>query len=238
MIRGLVARATRMRVPLVTLTVEVHDPSGSAQTLHTPKEWDALRESQVGFAMPGSRSAWSLAAESNPEFVGRAVDIARIAQQIGAASVCSYGAGVGALEWCLHRAAPGIAITCTDFAPLSTERLASYFPEARVLVHDLARDEPIPADLALLHRVDTEFDDAAWRRILAGLDRVLMIPSDFLRWQRLLESRHKQGTRIAFLRTKRALRALWRETHTEEPVTVGGLDGFILSRRERISRQP
>ena len=220
-----------MRVPLVSLTVEVHDPGGSAQTLHTPKEWDALRESNAGFAFPGGRAEWISTAESDPDLAGRAAEIAHIAHEVGAVTLCSYGAGTGGLEWCLRRVAPEIAITCTDFAPLSTERLASYFPEARVLLHDLARDEPIAADLALLHRVDTEFDDATWRRIFARLDRVLMVPSDFLRFQRLLESRHKQGTRIAFLRTKRAFRALWRETHVDVPVQVGYLDGFILSRR-------
>jgi hypothetical protein len=227
------SRLDPKRVPFARLSVLGYKPGGRPGPQASPEAWD-VRRTLPGYAFPESREAWVEEAEADVELTARAAAIAAIAQETDARSLCSYGAGVGMLEWCLHRAAPTLDLTCTDFAPRTVERLGALFPEATVVRHDLLRDAPIAADLALLHRVETELPDDAWRQVFAGLGPTLVVVSDFLRFGRLLDSRRRSGEEIGWLRTPRAVTALWRGSHTHRRLRVADLDGYLLSPRVRL----
>ena len=56
------------------------------------------------------------------------------------------------------------------------------FPNATVVLHDLQSDPPIPADVQLFHRVDTELGDRDWRDVFQRFrgERILFIPGELV----------------------------------------------------------
>jgi hypothetical protein len=168
----------------------------------------------------------------------RARDVAAIATRIGASSVCSYGVGTALLELNLLRAAPELELTCTDYAPLTVERLRTVFPEATVLLRDLTDPEPPSAELHLMHRLDAELDDRAWQRVFARLPAtVLFVPNVVIDVpaaarevaRRVL--RRGRLTHAGWFRNEAALRALWSETHRDQRVEVGTAQSYLLVAR-------
>src|SRR5207244_3495580 len=115
--------------------------------------------------------------------------------------------------------------TCTDYAPLTVERLRTLFPEAMVLLRDLTDPEPPSAELHLMHRLDAELDDGAWHRVFGRLPgTVLFVPNVVLDLpaaarevaRRVL--RRGRLTHAGWFRNEDALRALWSETHSDRRV--------------------
>jgi hypothetical protein len=206
------------------------------RNLVSAEAWDAARDLRGPFGLPEDRTAWEAQAASAALAV-RAADVGRIAARVGARSLCSYGAGTGTLELALARAAPGLSVTCTDFAPRSVARLARLFPEATVVLHDLVGDAPLAADLHLLHRVDTELSSAEWRAVFPRFGApVLVVPVLLLGWREAAKAlvrrvRHPGAARAGYLRSEDALRDLWAASHEDERVTVGGAPAFLLRRR-------
>lgn len=201
-----------------------------------PDAWDALRETPGPFELPATREDWERKAET-PELAARARDVAALAARLGATRVCSYGAGNAGLELLLSRAAPDLLITCTDFTPRTVARLAALFPEADVIGHDLVTDPPLRADLHVMHRIDTELGNTAWRDVLARYrEPVLFVPGLVLTFPVLLKElarrlRRPRAARAGYFRTRDALRSLWAQTHREERLAVGSLEAFLLKRR-------
>ena len=219
-------------VPIVAVTVPRHLETSVGDTLQTPAAWDRIRQTDAAFAIQPTRDAWRQAAEADPDLPGRADAIARLTRELDAESLCSYAVGAGQLEWLLHLRLPNTNLTCTDFAPATLATLRSHFPEATVVLHDLGVDPPVKADLALLHRVDTEFNDDEWPLVFAGFDRVLVVAADRLRVGQWLRARRRpQGTHVGYMRTRRALTHLWAGSHTHRRIAVGDLQGFLLERR-------
>lgn len=203
--------------------------------LTLPEAWDAARATNGAFGLPDSRAEWERRADL-PELRQRASAIVDIARGLDARSICSYGVGTGSLELNLHRVAPDLAITCTDYAPRATERLQLLFPEATVVVHDLSAQDPPAADIHLMSRIDTELDAAAWKQALARFTQpVLLVPvllldvNTFMRElaRRVLKPR---ATRAGWLRSEDALRALWADTHRDERIAVADMPAFLLRR--------
>jgi hypothetical protein len=199
-----------------------------------PDAWDAIRTSAGPFGLPGRRSEWEAAADE-PSYRAKASGIADVARSLGATTVCSYGVGAAFVELNLSRTAPELELVCTDYAPRTVARLASLFPEARVLEHDLRHDETVAADLQVLHRVDSEFTDDELRLILARFEQpVLFVPSEFLTLRslcrELLTRAKRTATRAGYLRTRDAFEALWAQTHTQTPVQVGPATAYLLVR--------
>jgi hypothetical protein len=213
------------------------DRDAVGRDLIRPEGWDAARESSTAFGLPGSRPEWEQLADA-PELGRRAAAVVAVARRLGARSLCSHGVGTGTLELAVHRAAPELVLTCTDYAPRATERLRLLFPEARVLVHDLAAEPPPTADFHLMYRIDTELDDDAWGRVIARFSEpVLFVPALLLDVPRLVKELARRvvrpsASRAGWLRTEDALHALWRDTHDAEPVRVDDLRGFLLTRRK------
>jgi hypothetical protein len=202
-----------------------------------PAAWDAARDTSGPFGLPNSRRAWESAA-GNPRLAQRAADVVTVAQRIGARTLCSHGVGTGTLELNIHRIAPELKLICTDYAPRATQRLAELFPEAEVVVHDLAVDMPPEADLHLMHRIDTELDTTTWRKVVSRYcEPILFVPVLLLDAERMLKELYRrfvgvQTSRAGWVRTEDALRSLWDSTHEDEPVTIGDQRAFLLSRRQ------
>jgi hypothetical protein len=201
-----------------------------------PGAWDALRETSGPFGLPSSRVDWERRAAS-PALAARARDIAAVAARLGAASLCSHGVGTATLELNIARSAPGLRLVCTDFAPRTVARLGELFPEAEVVVHDLLRDEPVAADLHLMHRIDSELSDAEWRSVFPRLGTpIVLVPVLLLDWLEaakalLRRARRPRAARAGYLRSEDALRALWHPTHSDERVRVGDATGYLLTPR-------
>lgn len=203
--------------------------------LASPEAWDALRETSGAFGLAREREAWEHAAE-RPELVARATAIHAVARRLGARRICSYGVGAAHLELLLQRAAPDLRLTLTDFAPRTVEALGRLFAEAEVVRHDLLADEPLDADLHLLHRLEAELSDAQWPHVFARFrEPVLVVPGTLLDWERLVlelaTRRRTRATRAGWTRTPAALERLWRRTHAFEGIAVGDLPGYLLTRR-------
>lgn len=201
-----------------------------------PQAWDAARDTTGPFGLPESREEWERMARQ-PLLEQRAADIVAIARRLGARSLCSHGAGTGSLEFNIHRLAPDVALSCTDYAPRATERLQSIFVEAEVVFHDLATEAPPSADLHLMHRIDTELRAETWKQVFARFSEpILVVPTLLLDVERVLKEvalrfLRPRASRAGWVRTEDAFRALWASTHSDEVVAVGDQRAFLLFRR-------
>lgn len=207
--------------------------------LQQPGAWDALRlETDGPFAVAGSREAFEAEADARNELALRAQEVSGHLDQRGAGRVCSCGAGAAVLELCLHRAAPSCELVITDFTPRTIDRLAAIFPEAEVRRHDLCADAPIPADVHLFHRIDTEFTNGDWRTLFSrfGKEEILFVAGGLVGWRQAARAkfrmRHDQNASDAgWVRTRAALESLWRGTHNATPVALTGIAAWHLTPR-------
>jgi hypothetical protein len=201
-----------------------------------PEAWDAARATAGAFGLPSTRSAWEgVAARDDLRAV--ASDVVALATQLGTGTLCSHGVGTAMLELNIHRLAPDLHLICTDFARQTVERLRVLFPEAEILLRDLVHDEPPHADLHLMHRLDAELSDEAWRHVFERLpEPVLFVPNLLLDLRTALGElarrlRGRRLTRAGWFRNEAALRALWHSTHTDRRLRVGSTDAFLLEPR-------
>jgi hypothetical protein len=206
-------------------------------TLLAPSAWDAARSLPGPFGLPETREEWEESAERG-DLRERARDVVAVAREVGATRLCSHGVGTASLELNLHRLAPELQLVCTDYAPLTVERLRRLFPEAEVMLRDLTDPDPPPADLHLMHRLDAELDDDAWRSVLAAIDRpILFVPNvvlDLAGVGRELARRVlRRGslTEAGWFRNEAALRALWSTSHRDRPLTISDSRAFLLEPR-------
>jgi len=219
--------------------------------LASHEAWDRLRleaDLESPYALPPDRATWLSRSQQNPEIVQRARAIVELLSRLGVRGVFSAGVGSGWLEYNIKRSAPWLHISCSDYAPRSIQRLREVFVECdRVFVFDMLHDEwPLGEDLALLHRVDTEFSDREWLTVFDNMSRsaiayVLFIPSCFLNirsWLmeklRLLSVALLRGryTFAGYLRTRATFSELWARGYLlREQVVIGDLVGFLLEHR-------
>ena len=127
----------------------------------------------------------------------------------------------------------------TDYGEKTVARLREVFPEANAAVHDLF-EGPIPADLHLFHRVDTELDDTEWSQVFTRFADVpvLMVAAELLSFKQFLfEIRlrpfltRRHASKAGFLRTRAALEALWEPTHSSRKLRMHDLHAWALSPR-------
>ena len=154
-------------------------------------------------------------------------------------TLASYGVGGAVLELWLLRLTPKRRLIVTDYAPRTVERLEALLPEADVRRHDLLADPPLPADVHLFHRIDTELTNAqahqVFRRFAA--EAVLVVATEVADAKRiLLELRHrlrnrKQVTRAGWMRNRAAFEALFRKTHHATPLRFHDLNAWALEPR-------
>jgi len=123
-------------------------------------------------------------------------------------------------------------LRCGDFTPAAIAQVAELVPEIEFCVHDLDRDPPLVADLHLFHRVDTELDDAGWKRLLERYQRpILLVMSEILTFRTLTReaiTRLRGGHRVGWLRNEAAIRAFVPASYRIERLPIGDLTGFLL----------
>jgi hypothetical protein len=206
-----------------------------------PEAWDRLRTTTSGvFALPPTREEFVRRAEGRADIEGRARAIDAWLEGQGAEVVASYGVGGASLEWWLHKLRPRRKLIVTDYGEATVHRLAGIFPEVDVRYHDLTHDQPLTADVHLFHRIDTELSNGEWQEVFARFARVpiLLIVTEVLDLRLLLSEllarrrlKQRHATKAGFIRTRAALEALWRQTHSSEPVPMHDLNGWVLRPR-------
>jgi hypothetical protein len=213
--------------------------------LVTPEAWDGLRLKTSGaFSIPSTRIEFERSAEQRPDIAARARAIDAWLDGRGAHVVASYGVGGATLEWWLQRTRPERKLIVTDYGAATVERLAEVFPEATVRYHDLRRDDPIPADVHLFHRIDTELTNDEWLETMQRFHSVpvLVVAADVLDLRRfVLEVRnrlvHKRrgASKAGFIRTRAALEALWQPTHSAHRLRMYDLEAWALAPKETVA---
>jgi hypothetical protein len=223
------------------LTVRHHFDFGADRAvvgddLTRPEAWDALRTRTSGaFALADSREEWERTADEHPELEARARRIDSLLECRGVLRLASYGAGGATLECWLKRIAPERELVVTDFAGATVERLAGIFREAECVRHDLLRDPPLAADLHLFHRIDTEFGNRDWGRVFKRFAErpVLFVAAGLVDVRGALAEVRRGlrpgATRAGWARTRSAIEALWRSTHSGGTVDVGDLPAWQLT---------
>lgn len=208
--------------------------------LSRPESWDRLRTQTSGpFALPATRAGWEAAALARPDLEGRARAIDDICQRRGVRRLATYGVGTAELELWLHRLAPERELICTENAPATADGVRALFREADVREHDLLNDPPLDAELHLFHRIDTEFGNRQWRRILRRFAAVpvLVAATEIIDVRRALSElrrglHRRSVTKAGRIRTREAFEALWHRTHAAERVELYDLHGWLLEPRQ------
>jgi hypothetical protein len=212
------------------------DRPAVGRVLAGERAWDALRlESDGPFALPATRADWEALA-ADPLVAARAAALHR---HLGdARAVASYGVGTATTELVLARLDPGRRIVVTEFAPATVERLTALFPEAEVIRHDLRHGPPVAdVDVHLLHRVDTELDDAGFEDLLQRFRSVtlIVVATELLGLRPLVREAvtlvRGGSTRAGLVRSRGAFEVLWQKTHTVRPLAVHDLSGWRLEPR-------
>ena len=199
------------------------------------ERWDALRmRTQGPFALPDTRASLEARADADDVARRRAEALDAV---VGDRTLASYGAGTGVTELWLSRLRPTRQLVVADFAPETVRRLAALLPELEVHEHDLRTDGPLDADLHLFLRIDTEFDDDAFRGVLRRFADVplLVVATELLSVRamaRELAARLRADTtRAGLVRSRGAFEALWTPTHTARRLRVADLHGWLLEPR-------
>ena len=203
--------------------------------LRDAASWDAVRAQPGIFGMPESAEAWA----RDSKLYGlapRAQSVAAELRALGATRICSYGVGVGYFERNLLEVAPQLELVCTEVTPRALVALRSFFEgRATVVEHDFRVDAPLPCDVHLLHRVDTELSNEEWPDVLARFrEPVVLVQGGLLDVRSALaEARtrllHRGATFSGWLRTRDSMRALWSATHEDRRFDAAGLPGYVLT---------
>lgn len=129
----------------------------------------------------------------------------------------------------------GLEVVAADYGAGTVQRLRGALPGAEVVQHDLLADAPLPADVHLFHRIDTEFTDRQWRQLFTRFQNqvVLLVASEVLSGRDLphklrLAWRNRAGSRAGWLRNRASYESLWARTHWARPVRLGDLGGWLL----------
>lgn len=223
--------------------LNLHDFEGDAALvggdLARPGAWDALRTRSTGpFALPASEKILRDTAHANAELCTRAAAIGGWLDSQGVRSVASYGVGTGQLELLLHEARPQRELILTEYAQGNIARLRELMPGADVRYHDLLAGEPLDCDLHLMHRIDTELNNAGWRTVFARFSsqRILWVAGGHVGARQLalhlLDLRRRRGrARAGLMRTSGAFESLWVATHRAQPMELCDLPTWVLEPR-------
>ena len=229
--------------PLLRVTIRHYYDFGTdrpivGDDLVRPEAWDRLRTKTSGvFAIPTTREEFVRTAEGRADIEGRARAIDEWLERKDARVVASYGVGGASLEWWLHKLRPSRKLIVTDYGEATVQRLGEIFPEVDARYHDLRGDEPLAADVHLFHRVDTELSNREWQEVFARFARVpiLLVASEVLDLRRLLgelrfrrRMKQRHATKAGLIRSRGAFEALWRRTHTSQPLHMHDLHGWEL----------
>jgi hypothetical protein len=229
---------------VVRLTLPHHYDFGAdsdvvGDNLLRPEAWDSLRLRTKGpFTIASDRAELERQADAHREIGDRMKLVDGLLRERGARTLVSYGVGGAVAELWLLRVNPTLGLTITDYAPETVERLHRLLPEVEVRRHDLLRDAPLPGDIHLFHRIDTELDNRQWRGVyqrFAGRTVVVVagqvVPGSEIPRRLWTSFRHRGATRAGWSRTASAFESLWRRTHRGTHVDLLDLEGWVLDPR-------
>jgi hypothetical protein len=210
----------------------------------TPDSWDGLRTRTTGaFSLPATRAEFDRMAQERTDIAERARSVDAWLESRDVEVVSSYGVGGAALEWWLNRLRPERKLIVTDYGSATTARLDEVFPTVEVRRHDLRSDEPVPADVHVFHRIDTELTNHEWREVFRRFRNaeILLIATQVLDLRALVSeiynrvAKRGRASRAGFVRNRAAFEALWRSTHIGDPLVMHDLHAWALSPK---SNQP
>jgi hypothetical protein len=229
---------------LVRLTLPHHYDFGTdsdvvGDDLLRPEAWDSLRlRTKSAFTIASDRAELERQADAHREIGDRMNLVDGLLRERGARTLVSYGVGGAVPELWLLRVNPALRLTITDYAPKTVERLRRLLPEVQVRRHDLLRDAPLPGDIHLFHRIDTELDNRQWRNVykrFAGRTVVVVagqvVPRSEIPRRLWTSFRRLGATRAGWSRTVSAFESLWHRTHRGTHVDLVDLEGWVLDPR-------
>jgi hypothetical protein len=198
--------------------------------LVNPGSWDRLRlEAETIFSFDATRDAWDQRIATDAFQRRRAAALVSWLEALGVRRLASYGVGPAPIERWINRLRPHWELHVTDYAPRTVERLRSHFPEARTHLHDLRRQQPLPADAHLLCCLDTEFSDEEWLEIYERFsgERLIVYPCATLGPSTIVNELRQwvattRPTRCGFVRTRGQIEAFLGRTHNVHRLSRGG----------------
>jgi hypothetical protein len=204
-----------------------------------PEAWDSLRLKTSGpFSIAGDRAELDRQADAHPEIGERMRILDRLLRERGARTLVSYGVGGAIPERWLLRSSPELTLSVTDYAPATVDRLRLLLPEAEVHCHDLLADPPLPGEVHLFHRIDTELGNDDWRGVYERFHRQTIVvvatgvlPASGIPRQVVHAIRDRNLTRAGWTRTRGAFESLWLRTHRGTHVRFADLEGWVLEPR-------
>lgn len=230
--------------------------------LMTSEGWDEVRSKEGHFLIPETRAQWQRMCETpimHDSAVGdlpaRAYSILDQIQkhQLGE-QLYSIGVGLAALEYHIKRLNPQLELFCSDYGPVSVNRLGKVFYECDGIhrfdvvsehfrsVYPNAKPKP----LLLIHRVDPQLSDDQWVKAFrqlreSAVGHILLVPYQVLTLRHLFEVKRREywcrvmRTYLAFcgyVRTRRRWLQLWTDSFNliTDP-KIGYSQGFLLKSR-------
>ena len=225
------------------LTVRHHFDFGADRAvvgddLVRPDAWDALRTRTSGaFALADTREEWERTADEHPELEARARRLDAVFARRGAGMSPPTAIGGATLECWLNRLAPSASSSSptTPPPPSSGCGRSSPRPSASCTTcRPIRRSTPICTSSTGSTRSSTT---AAGRRSSSGSGTCRSCSSRPGRsisaapLRRCARAAGAGASRAGWVRTRGAIEALWRETHSAVPVDVGDLPAWELAPR-------
>jgi hypothetical protein len=231
------------------------------RSLISAASWDTLREEHPFFSIPDSREEWLAVSEltvqkdgQDANLIERARAIVELIRQNGYTKLFSVGSGGAALEYQIKKLIPELSVMCSDYSPVTVQRLKKVFIESEdVVLFDLVEGDWQAVrnaylgekGLCLMYRLDAGFDDATWKQVFgrmaeAGVDDVLVIPTGTLTMLSVYNRKrrelvwHMKRIPIVFsgyLRTKARFYEQWGNWYQASAYACAGLTGFLLKKK-------
>jgi hypothetical protein len=228
---------------MIPVTLRHHFDFGPSRTLvgdalSDASSWDALRlNGGSGFRIASDRAEHERQAAQHGEIRDRMATFAEWLTRNRIRSLASYGAGTALPEYWLRCLLPDLTLTLTEAGPETYARLTQLFPEDCVVQHDLITDAPVPGDVHLFHRIDTEFSNAQWRALLSRFadQQIILMATETLSLRRTLieivRALQPGTTAAGWVRNRAAFESLLGTTHDVAELPVGDLPTWLLTPR-------
>ncbi len=228
------------------------------QELASPESWDALRKNHPFFSISPDRNEWLVASEvmvkkdgQDDQLKQRAEDIVVLLKKHNISRIFSVGVGGAALEYQIKKLLPEISLVCSDYSPITVERLKEVFVESDDVIEfdilngnwSLIQEKYIgDRGLCLIYRLDAGFSDTEWQKIFhdlsnAGVLNVLVIPTGVLTLLSVYNRKKREflwfckkisTVFCGYVRTKKRFQEQWGRWYAEEETVLGGLKSFLL----------
>lgn len=190
--------------------------------------WNGLRNEELEspYFLPNTREKY-LSKVQAEQPSGNVLMMIEQISKLGYKRILSLGCGIAQTEYHIKEGS-NLEVIVSDNTE-SIQRLASYEVFDEALSLDILNDD-YPADeetLVLMHRIDTEFNDADLKHIFTkckekGVRHILFVPTNPFVFKILLNElktfiisiiKRKKRTFCGYSRSKKSLTKLWRDSY-------------------------